>query len=145
VDGRQEGGKEAMRVYVAGKTGDFERVRLVQGACVDNGHTITYDWTSAVPDGVWVSESEEAVVAPAQKAIFGENDMRGVRTADLLIALPHDRLVGTYIEIGMALAWNLDVWLLGDWPRDSVFFYLDNVSRMELNMDVLRRHLARLK
>jgi hypothetical protein len=45
-------------------------------------------------------------------------------------------LLGTAIEIGMAIAWGRPIWLVGQPDRDSVFFYLENVRRFKNELEV---------
>jgi hypothetical protein len=116
-----------MRVYVAGRTADQERVRRVQGLCREAGHTITFDWTG--PDGDirsdWRSEAERA-------AELSKRELEAVATADVLVLCgpdPHGGL-GCYIETGMAMAMGLSIVIIEP-VRESVFWYLPGVVRCQ--------------
>lgn len=57
------------------------------------------------------------------------SDKRGVRTADYVIYLSHESCFGANIELGMALAYGVNV-IVVDPVRGSVFFELDEVTIM---------------
>lgn len=109
-----------MNIYVAGKTHDFPKVREVQQCVRAHGHTITHDWTTSVelhgPD-----HQGEPLTFPEAEMI-AEQDVDGVREADLVIVIPHERLTGTLIEIGIAVGLGIDVVFLGPPHPRSVFW-----------------------
>lgn len=114
-----------MNVYVASSTKNIPTVRRIQHTALAYGHRITSDWTKAVE-----RYGENPGVDTLDKAIAKEcalEDARGVRGADLVIVLCHPDMRGTWIEIGMALAWQIPVWLVGEPERDSVFFQIDEI------------------
>jgi nucleoside 2-deoxyribosyltransferase len=132
-----------MKIYVAGKTHDFERVRRVQAACQRLGHTITFDWTETVEAYENPGDGHDFdALTPEFKAECGENDFMGVASAELVIALvEHEHITGTLIEIGMALALYKDVWLVGKPKRDSVFYYLPQVKQKFSSVYDIIHHL----
>ena len=81
-----------MRVYVAGKTHDYERIREIQGALRAEGSVITHDWTSAVEHHG--PEHEVVDPSPVEQAMYAEADRRGVVQSDLVIALGHPMVCG---------------------------------------------------
>jgi nucleoside 2-deoxyribosyltransferase len=112
-------------VYVAGKTHDFQRVRMVQEMFKLHGFTISHDWTETV------EAHGDDVSAPEMFEQCARNDCGGVYTASLVVALGHPRICGTVFELGFATALNLPCWLV-DWeaaPR-SVFWELPNMRRI---------------
>ena len=118
-----------MKIYVAGKTNDFERVRRIQRMCVRYGHTISYDWTKTV-ETVGEDGAVGQTLSPEFKRECAMYDEHGVDNADLIIAVvDHPNITGTLIEIGMAIALRKEIWLVGEPPRDSVFFYGDQIKR----------------
>jgi nucleoside 2-deoxyribosyltransferase len=96
-----------MKIYVAGKWEDWERVRRVQDALKERGHTITHDWTREA-----VSEH------PREKAIL---DVRAASEADAVVAVLEQDLQyrGTYVEIGVALGKGVPVYSLGQNMHDK--------------------------
>lgn len=123
-----------MKIYVAGKTHDWERVRRVQDACKRLGHEITFDWTRTVESVGPDTGHEFGALTPEFKAQCGADDRQGVLDADLTIALiDHEHITGTLIEIGIALGTGREVWLVGQPVRDSVFYYLPEVQHKFLS------------
>lgn len=94
-----------MQVYVAGRLSEVELVRRVQEAVREQGHEITYDWTTHGN----VRGDERALVDAATQEI------EGCASADRLIVLlsngAESRQGGLHVELGAALgAW----WAYGD-------------------------------
>lgn len=116
-----------MNIYVAGKTHDAARVKEVQECLISLGHTITYDWTPAVERHG--ADHEGAPLSRAQAERYAEEDIDGVREAQLVIVLPHERLVGTLIEIGTALSKGICVLFLGTPHQRCIFWAHPLVGR----------------
>lgn len=122
-----------MNVYVAGKFESWRDVQRIQRLCEQHGHKITFDWTVHALEAL-EERREQDMVNNAM------NDLEGVVTAHVLIALWHPDLMGTYMEIGMALAMDVPVWLVG-FERESVFWHLPHVTKIE-DEDALESRLA---
>lgn len=129
-----------MNVYVAGRTTDLKRVRQVQYLCKQAGWNITYDWTQNIDEQ---SVRAEADGTDAHMlATYALNDVDGVRRADVVIVMCNPALIGTLIEVGMAIAWGKRIWLCGDTDRDSVFFYLPNFEKFTSELDLFDHIVA---
>jgi nucleoside 2-deoxyribosyltransferase len=117
----------AVHFYVAGKTYDLHRVRQIQGMVRAVGHVVTYDWTTVVEatgpgDPESGKHSEHVSVELERECAL--RDLEGVQDADIVIALGHPQLAGTWIEIGAALAHGKQVWFLeSDKARHTVFVH----------------------
>jgi nucleoside 2-deoxyribosyltransferase len=105
-----------LKVYVAGKWEEKDRIREVQQQLRDAGHTITYDWTSY--EGGLTQE----------QAIF---DTDGVYDADALVAVYEKDLKysGAMVELGMALAVGVPVHVLGNACDNCIFLLMPGVTR----------------
>jgi nucleoside 2-deoxyribosyltransferase len=103
-----------MKIYVAGKFQEKERVNKIQDYLVNIGHLITHDWTK-----------DDSSLQPQFMVFSAMRDLEGVREADVLIALVDKDLPykGLYGEIGIAIALNKPVYLLGGDLREFVFSY----------------------
>lgn len=117
-----------MNIYVAGRTLDIPKVRIIQGLVKSTGHEITYDWTQDVEQhGSGMPGSPELRQGCAMR------DMGGVYRSSLLIAVGHPSpLSGTLWECGMAAAWNIPIWLV-DWQlctNHSIFEDLPHVRQL---------------
>lgn len=107
-----------MKIYVAGKFETRDRVQGVMQRLIAKGHEITHDWTLEDPAGK----------SGAELARFQQDcacaDFGGVRAADLVLVLNHDRLFGGAAEMGMALALGKRVYVVEPQIRDNIFFHL---------------------
>lgn len=98
-----------MKVYVAGKWKEVNSVREVMVMLKGMGHEVTCDWTGHV--------------SPLKSKQYALEDMEGVRNCDVLLALMPDPTTfykGAWIEVGMALAFNKLVMIVGK-EVNSVF------------------------
>ncbi len=97
-----------MRIYVAAAYAERNRAAEVMSLMRENGHTITYDWTT--------NEQESAEQASA--------DFQGVVTADALVFLaekPYVSTGGAMVEFGAALACKLPVYVIGSGIDRCIF------------------------
>jgi len=121
-------------IYVAGKTDDWERVRRVQDSLAELGHMITYDWTVNVEDDVDTGlEADDRV-----RREWADDDQLGVKQADLAIFLVESEgLSGTLIELGMALAYEKEIIVVGVPERNSVFFSNSSITHVPHEDDII--------
>lgn len=87
-----------MRVYVAGKFEEKDRVRRVQAALVEAGHSVAYDWTQHD----WLDLDGDALAS--YLALCASVDLVGVRAADALVLLYDAGSRGAFVEFGAAIA-----------------------------------------
>lgn len=130
--------KTGLRVYVAGKTHQLKEVREVQ-ELVRRFGTITYDWTTAVEEHGADHEGDPPTQEQAQR--YADSDIRGVMSADLMIALPHPRLAGTLIEFGAATASCVPTLWLGQPYQRSVFWARRNCYKLPLEWPACEQEL----
>jgi hypothetical protein len=133
-----------MHLYVAGRFREYRRIREAIDKLIAAGNTITHDWTRSdefnehgepmVPIGP--GQSVE-VLTDEEARNYAFADIRGVRDADAVVLMAGDGLYGALIEVGAALALSVEVWIVGDMPRDSVFFYLPLVRRFDTIEEVI--------
>lgn len=122
------------KVYVAGSTGEIDRVNLVQHLVSEAGNEITFDWTGAegtiITDGSWDSHS---VIGSK----VSSREIKACQDADLTIVVsPKNKPgLGCWIEMGATLASGGQVWVI-DPQRDSVFWQHPNVTRFDTINDV---------
>lgn len=112
-----------MQVYVAGKTGDEERVRTVMECVRGAGCQITYDWTN---------HADERGLLPDVLIDAAYKCERAVISSELFVLVDHPNLVGGLVEFGMAAQLRIPTLILQD-PHHaaqgyrSIFFYLAHV------------------
>ena len=88
-----------MRVYVAAKFEDQERVLDIMAILRHAGHTITYDWT------------RKEQISKEQATL----DAQGVLTAEALILVAEQPYAycGALVELGLALGRGIPIYVLG--------------------------------
>ncbi len=116
-----------MKVYVASKFENQERVQEVQAMLKALGHTITFDWTTFEQ---W--KRKEAA----------KLDKKGVMDCDfILILMEKDyRYNGTLTEMGIAIGSGKDVHIVGVNHNDNIFTELEEVTIHETWTDFLNWH-----
>lgn len=86
-----------MKIYVAAKFTDQERVKQVYALLKDVGHTITHEW-------IHHKSSYPFNADPAYTAQCARNDIAGVLAADVFILLTHiEPSLGASAELGAAV------------------------------------------
>ncbi len=104
-----------MKIYVAGKYEDKDRVRFIHQLLIQMGHEITLDWTN---HEIYPND------AIAERLLeFASDDIKGVKEADLYIGLmtiPY-QYKGLYVEMGVALGKGIPVYIIGS-AGDSCIF-----------------------
>lgn len=129
-----------MKIYFAGSSRDWRKVRTWIERAKQCGHTVTFDWTKMVETfgrGDPSSTDDEILIGAAV------HDMQGVKDADILVLFPDERIYGAMAEMGGALATNTPVWIIGTPQRFSVFFrhpHVKQISEEEL-ADALAAHM----
>ncbi len=104
-----------MRVYVASKFEDRARASQIMNRLTAVGHVVTHDWT----------QSSQFSMAQAH------HDREGVMTAEALVIIAERDYPfrGTYVELGMALARGIPIYLLGEAMNACIFVLLPEVHR----------------
>lgn len=113
-----------MKFFVSGKVGVEGDVRAAMKALKDAGHEITFDWTK-IDQLRPYDENAEASREAALK------ESRGVEDADMLIILPHDRGVGMYVELGIAIGCGIPIRVVTDVESRTMFFHHPLVKKVD--------------
>jgi nucleoside 2-deoxyribosyltransferase len=99
-----------MKLYVAGKWSDREKINEIIETFEARGHTITHNWT----------QFEGSTSRPEMKSQFAIMDINGVRDADAYIGIMNDPVYpyrGSMTEMGAALGLCKPVYVVA--PADS--------------------------
>lgn len=107
-----------MKIYVAGKFEEAERVRRVHKLLRSRNFAITHDWTT---EDASIYEGEAKATYKRQCAM---NDYLGVVNADAVLVINHALLYGGAAEMGMAIALHKPVLVVGSEIRENIFFHL---------------------
>ncbi len=98
-----------MKFYIATSLARAKDHNIVRDALVEQGHTLTYDWTTHGSVKCTTTENLKRV---------SQNELNGIKGADILIVLiPGGH--GTHVELGAALASNKKIILLS---QDKKYF-----------------------
>lgn len=117
-----------MKIYIASKFENKDTVRELQRRFLLAGHQITFDWTGCSDEGM---EAEAKAKYWMQCA---ERDRRGVIDCDVFILLCRPEMRGAWVELGVALATNKKIILVGS-GRETVFteatgiFHVDTLEQ----------------
>ena len=109
-----------MKIYVASKFENKDRVREVMNQLRMAGHEITHDWTREKPHPT-----------PAQRTQYAEDDRQAVLRADAYVGIFEKDLKysGALVELGIAVARGIPIYILGSAIDRNIFLMLPNVSR----------------
>ncbi len=105
-----------MKVFVAGKVGEDDVVKKAMETIKLAGHEITFDWTTIPhlkPYDQHVEESKRASIL----------ESRGLLEADAVVLLIHEKGLGMYVELGMAIATQKPVYVIGGEPSRTMFLH----------------------
>ena len=112
------------RIYVAGKFEEHPLVREVYEELRYRGFEITYPWAELA------LKNEKRIPTPEEWRKIGEDELQAVRTADIILTLPHEHGLGLWVEYGIGLAFGKVILLVGEPRHDGPFFYLQGVRRV---------------
>lgn len=105
-------------VYVVGKFEEAKLVKAVIDLLEQEGHRVTHDWTDESVEGLRGTEVTDVLQCAAIE------DIQGVKNADAVITLHHDKLKGGNFEMGAALALDKPVIVVGGHQGlDQPIFY----------------------
>jgi len=104
-----------MKLYVAGKYQERDKIRLVFQELQRMGHTITLDWTN---HDIYPNE---AIVEKLGQ--FANDDVVGVKEADavILCLINHQEYKGLWVEMGVALGAGKPVFIVGEAGHACIF------------------------
>lgn len=114
-----------MKFYVAGKLGEEGTVEFLLDVLRGSGHEITFDWTQTPH----LRPFEKNVKAITTCAVA---ECRGVKEADIMIMFCHDKGVGMFVELGVALGNGIPVRVIMDHdkPARTGFLYHPLIKRV---------------
>lgn len=112
-----------MKIFVAGKVGHEKSAREVMSILSQAGHEISFDWTT-IPHLKPYDENREA----SRRAALLES--QGLLESDALVLLAHDKGVGMYVELGMAIASGKPIYVVGSQNSRTMFLYHPLVRRV---------------
>ena len=134
-------GKDTRRrsIYLAARYRRRQELTEYGDQLKADGHIVTSRW-------VYVEgrSSDSKANTDELRTRYAQEDIEDLQAADTVIAFteeehsPYSR-GGRHVELGMALAWHKDVYLVGN--PENVFCHLPAVQRYDRWSDALRLHL----
>lgn len=130
--------KTGILVYLAARFPTIAEARKIRDQLVEAGIEVTSRWLEEEPSG-------EAQLSGTDRAMLAFMDLYDVRRAHALVLYnPTDKLKvgggGCHVETGMALAFGMPVFVLGE--RSNIFHYLPSavvVDNIELLVATLHQ------
>lgn len=120
-----------MKVYLAGRFDERERVKAAQQVILSHGHVLTADWTDHKPIARYGEDLELA-------ASYAAEDLSGVIHADAVILLTSELPGGTgvHAELGAAIAHQTlagrpAIFVVGPHFSRSMMYFHPAVRRVE--------------
>ena len=115
-----------MKIYLAGKWEERKRIKDIADAVRLHGHTISFPWFEQHSDST-----------PLQQSSI--DDVCGVRDARVCIfifekVLPYN---GALSELGMAIAFDKDILLVGHAVDNNIFTHYPSVQRVEVVEEII--------
>lgn len=111
-----------LRVYVAGSSGELERVEAVIARLREAGATITLDWTLDVRAHRAAGHATDADLSDEEARFLAETDRDAVVAADVFLLLaPVVATRGAWVELGIATTFCGYTAVAGHAARDSIF------------------------
>ena len=136
-----------MKVFVSGQIGDVEFVRQTQDSFVENGHSITHDWTRNEA-GDNLLAGDDAKLSNAQEAAKrAELDLKGVLDSDIFVVCTSNEKAGKglYVELGAALGscalrGTPKIYTLGQRNHMSIFYFHESVAHAETVDEIIENN-----
>jgi len=112
-----------MKFFVSGKVGAEGEAKALMAALESAGHEIVFDWTRIRHLRPYDENSGASREAACKEA-------RGIKDADVLVILAHEKGVGMYVELGIAIGVGIPVRVVTDVESRSMFFHHPLVTRV---------------
>lgn len=117
-----------MKFFVSGKVGNDNIAKSLMKALKDAGHEITFDWTS-----IEHLRPYDKNAARSREAAISENC--GVKNADVLVIIAHDKGVGMYVELGIAIGVGIPVRVVTKNEESRTMFFHHPLVRKVNSID----------
>jgi hypothetical protein len=122
---------QPMKFFVSGKVGSENDAKQMMEQLREAGHEITFDWTTIRH----LRPYDENSRASREAAL---KETKGVLDADVLVIIGHEKGVGIFVELGIAIAAGIPVRVVTDMASQTMFFHHPLVRRVAHIEDVLQ-------
>ena len=120
-----------MKFFVSGKIGIQNDAKSAMKILQNAGHQITFDWTTIEhlrPYDKNSSASREAAIQESQ----------GVKDADVFVIIAHNKGVGMYVELGIAIGISIPIRIITNVESRSMFFHHPLVKKISNINEVIK-------
>jgi hypothetical protein len=120
-----------MKFYISAKWEQKEVVSKIIEMVVSNGHKVLVDWTKRAYARSYEDEKENS-------KNFAQEELKAILESDVFIHLSDGGGKGKYIDLGIALAGNLNnkkpkIFVVGEKANESQFYFHPNIKRISSN------------
>lgn len=130
-----------MKIYVAARFFDKEKVKEVYKRLKADGHEITADWTDHVNPKPYEKNRKMCEE-------YSIKDINGVLNCDVLILITNEIAgAGSSTELGAAIALNLsfkkpEIYVVGEYINNNTFYFHHSVN-IRKNIEEVYRELRK--
>lgn len=125
-----------MRFFVSGKVGIENDAKALMDALEEAGHSITFDWTRVRHLRPYDENIEASREAACEEA-------HGVKGADVLVIVAHEKGVGMYVELGIAIGAGIPVRVITTGESRTMFFHHPLVKRVSSAQEIIDEFAVR--
>jgi nucleoside 2-deoxyribosyltransferase len=122
-----------MKFSVSGKIGSDNDVKSVMKALKDAGHQITFDWTTVEH----LRPYDENSFASREVAI---KEAKGVKDADIFVLIAHNKGVGMYVELGIAIGVGIPIRVVTNIESRTMFFHHPLIKRVRSVKEIIKEY-----
>lgn len=119
-----------MNFYVASPWRSSQVAVTVMDILETLGHKITVDWTQHEE----IHKPPTTLQDKDTLERYGQEDLLGVKSCDCYVGIflsPESSTKGALVELGIALALNRQVFIIGAGISDCIFYYLPGIRRFD--------------
>ena|ERR1035437_882740 len=130
-----------MKIYVAARFFDKEKVKEVYKRLKADGHEITADWTSHVNPAPY-DENRKMCEE------YSIKDLNGVLNCEVFILVTNENVgAGSSTELGVAIAFNMsfkkpEIYVVGEHINNNTFYFHPSVN-IRKNIEEVCRELKK--
>lgn len=122
-----------MKFFVSGKVGNDNDAKSAMKALKDAGHQITFDWTTIEH----LKPYDKNSFASRKAAI---RETKGVKDADILVLIAHNKGVGMYVELGIAIGIGIPIRVVTNVESRTMFFHHPLIKRVKNIEEIIKEY-----
>lgn len=120
-----------MKFYIASRIKKANQVEKITQKLKSLGHSITFDWTKQPNLRPYDKNLK-------QSATISKQSLSAIKSCDFFVLLTDQAGTGMHTELGIALAENKKIFVVGKHLNTNIFFFHPNVKRLNSITDLLK-------